>query len=137
MTGVTSLDTLANGVVASHVATQDTGLSLVAAASRLGVSPRTLRRRIQRSEVVAELVQGGHGAEYRVWLGRTPDRPATVQASQRGEPALSRLATLLEATQRDLVAKAEAAAMWQGRAIALEQQVAQLQAQLALPAPAE
>jgi DNA-directed RNA polymerase specialized sigma24 family protein len=61
---VDTLHTGQNGAVAS----QDGGLTLAEAASRLGVAPRTVRRRIQREEIVAELVQGDHGAEYRVWL---------------------------------------------------------------------
>jgi hypothetical protein len=134
------VDTLHTGQNGS-VASQDGGLTLAEAASRLGVAPRTVRRRIQRSEIVAELVQGDHGAEYRVWLdrtpARTPDRPTAGQGSQRGEPALSRLAGMLETAQRELVAKAEAAAMWQARAELLAERVKALEAQLALPPPAD
>src|SRR6266508_4055616 len=46
----------------------DAGMTITAAAQVLGVSEKTIRRRIGRGELVAERVERPHGFEYRVQL---------------------------------------------------------------------
>ncbi len=57
------------------------GLSIAQAASKLGVSTRTVRRYIKAGKIKAELVDGRFGEEYRI-LGLPPE---LYQAKPEGE----------------------------------------------------
>jgi excisionase family DNA binding protein len=115
---------------------QDTWLTIAEAATQLGCSVDTIRRRIRRGEVVAEQVPTQRGPAWRVKLGTLLGSQPTV-GSMLGSNAMHveapLLAQLLADAQAELVRKAEAAAMWQARAEFLAGQLEQ--AQLALAAP--
>ncbi len=118
------------------------GLSVAAAADRLGVTPDTVRGRLHRGTLYGEKV----GAEWRVFLpdaeAPAADRQATQQppaAAQQGATVDQQAATVArQATDRaddgplvDLVSDlarrneelAAAAAMWQARAAHLEERL--------------
>lgn len=131
-------------------ATQDNasrGLTIAEAAAQLGVSVDTIRRRVKRGELQAEQVQTERGPLWRVMLDgppgvhsapsttvpSTPGMPSNpaVHAMQPERPELLKSLEMLERAQSDVVAKAEAAAMWQTRAELLALQVQQRDRELA------
>jgi excisionase family DNA binding protein len=119
-------------------AEQAEGLTIAEAASQLGCSVDTIRRRIRRGELVAQQVPTQRGPAWRVTLGTLPGTLPTV-GSTLGSAAMHveapLLAQLLADAQAELVRKAEAAAMWQARAEMLAGQVERLQLALAAPKP--
>jgi hypothetical protein len=121
----------------------DGWVSIVEAARRLRVSPATVRRRIKLGQLEAELHQGRRGPEYRVRL--PPEQPdathetvhdRVVEGSDVTQPApdpmqtVAHLLSLVERQQAELIARAESNAAWAARAELLEQQVAELRAEL-------
>ena len=44
-------------------------LTIAEYAEHVGLSQSTIRRKIRRGELAAELVEGPYGQEYRIWLG--------------------------------------------------------------------
>jgi excisionase family DNA binding protein len=120
-------------------AQQDDGLTIAEAASQLGCSVDTIRRRIRRGELDAQQVPTQHGPAWRIMLGMLPGTVPTVVGSTLGSAAMHveapLLAQLLADAQAELVRKAEAAAMWQARAEMLAGQVERLQLALEAPKP--
>jgi excisionase family DNA binding protein len=129
-------------------------LSAAEAARACGVSERTIRRWVAAGRLAADLsgptlrVAAGDLAAWRDHMsGQAPAgqaRPDVRQAAGTGHstfvtdtetarPDLTALVTLIAELQQQLVAKAEAAAMWQARATLLADQLAALQ-QPTLPA---
>ncbi len=111
------------------------------AAQRLGCTEKTIRRRIQGGSLVSRSIPIPGGTRYEVQLDSTADRPSPKTARKsipRSIPSpvdsgelVKIVAILTEEThelRRELVSKAEAAAMWQARA-------EMLAGQLALQAP--
>ena len=89
----------------------DNTLSLVEAAERLGVSERTVLRRIQKGALSAYKVETPHGQAWRITLDSTPDSapPAAnvtpTKASVRGDTdETTALVKLLEDERRERAA---------------------------------
>jgi excisionase family DNA binding protein len=152
---------------AEHAAQEPTSsnwLTIAEAAAALGVSVDTVRRRLKRGELQAEQVPTERGPVWRVCVNglagvpsvpgsnghSTPGTPSSaaehaMHESVEMRPELLRALEMLERAQSDVVAKAEAAAMWQTRAELLGLQVQQRDRELAdvreelraLQAPAE
>jgi hypothetical protein len=119
-------------------------LPLAEAALELGISTDTARRRLRKQQLVGEQRPTPQGFTWWVRLGgvaevgSAPDPHAAQVAGSPRRPAQAgvvELVDLVDRLQSDLVAKAEAAAMWQARAEFLASQLEQ--AQLALAAPRE
>ena len=119
----------------------DGWVTLAEAATLLGLSVDTVRRRVKRGELEARMVPTERGAAYRVRLPSALDTAPTVgspepmvgsapmQAASGAEA--SELAALVRDLQAELLRRTEAAALWQGRALMLEARVRALEA----PAP--
>ena len=110
----------------------DRWLSLAEAARALGISEKTARRRAKAGQFEARHVPTSHGPAWQVRV------PGTVPTEGRVDGAGTRAATMLELVRLvgDLQAKAEAAAMWQGRAETLAHQLAEARETIrALAAP--
>ena len=110
-------------------------LSLHEAAHRLGLTPQTVRRRLKRGELEARQVPTRTGPAYQVRLSSGPG--SSDQASQQTTLVDSgELINLIRDLQGQLLARTEAAAMWQARAELLAGQVADLREHVrALEAP--
>jgi excisionase family DNA binding protein len=126
-------------------------VTVAAAAERLAVSERTVRRMIARGQLAAVR----HGHEWAIPLralnghGQIDGRTVTPTATVAGCPTtatdtrtvaalvamLQDLQTRLAEAQAETTAKAEAAALWQGRAGVLADELEHARRQLALPAP--
>jgi hypothetical protein len=113
-------------------------LSLTEASTALSVSVKTVRRRVHAGTLQSRQVGTQHGPAYEVWLPTvSPNGHSTFQGSlgQGTHGQGNHAATMLELVhlvgrlQTELVAKAEAAAMWQERCRVLEDRLQ------ALPAP--
>jgi len=132
-------------------------LSAHAAAARLGVSDRTVRRWIAAGRLRADKAAGefqialedlatltGHGAAAAAAAEHTQDTAAASAAEGsrlNAAPAaatsdLSALVALIERQQAQLLERTEAAAMWQARARMLEERVLALEAPRPEPEPA-
>jgi excisionase family DNA binding protein len=115
-------------------------LSLAEAAAVLGVSVRTLRRRVTSGEIQRRRTDG-RVLFFVPWAATVATDAVTVAQTMAEEaatmhPAVTALERAL-AAERERASQAEqAAAMYQERARGLEQEVERLSAQLALPAPA-
>jgi excisionase family DNA binding protein len=125
-------------------------LSAHAAAARLGVSDRTVRRWIASGRLKADKAAGefqialedldtltGHGAAAAAASGQDPDNAAasdTEGSRLDAAPAaalsaeLVALVALIERQQAQLLERTEAAAMWQARAQVLDERVRALEA---------
>ena len=132
-------------------------LSAHAAAARLGVSDRTVRRWIASGRLRADKAAGefqitledldtlaGHAAAAAAAPGHEPDTaaaPATEGSRLGAAPAaalsadLSGLIAMIERQQEQLLERTEAAAMWQARAMMLEERMKALEAPKEAPAP--
>jgi hypothetical protein len=146
-------------------------VSLAEAASQLGVSVQTLRRRIKDDQLRARKVDSPYGPAWEVSLSkleRVPNTPAHILDREvntddvdQGEsptlenelssfdeggrstveqgvspPGVVEALELIQKLQQEVVAKAEAASLWQGRAEVLTLQLAQAQDTIkALEAP--
>jgi hypothetical protein len=114
-------------------------VSIQAASQRLGLLPITVRRRIRKGELEAELHAGPKGDEYRVRLPGeyAGDQPESTQPSTQVLTDMLELITQqqaeLRAMQADLVARAEDAATWKAKAELLEQQARSLERQVDEP----
>ncbi len=138
----------------------DPGLTIAQAADALGISVKTVRRRIRMGQLKTRTVQGRNGPEHRVdQVDRTNDHRQSDHSQRdqghdqshsdqgrrdRGHDQghaptvdISSLVALVEKLNEQLVQKSEAAAMWQTRATVLAEQIDALRDQLALPAPTE
>ncbi len=83
----------------------DSGLSLTDAAAQLGISERTVIRRIKDSTIIGKKIGEGRGGVWRVYLDGQSDRPAAaVSDSQRAPPEVLRLLELLEDERRERAA---------------------------------
>ena len=135
-------------------------VSLNEAATQLGVSVQTLRRRIKDDQVRARKVDSPYGPAWEVSLSKV-ERVVNTEGSDQGgsstvENELSGfdeggsstvdngLSThgmvealqIIQQLQQEVVAKAEVASLWQGRAEVLTMQLAQAQDTIkALEAP--
>jgi hypothetical protein len=134
-----------------------TWLTIAQAAERAGVSADSVRRRLKRGQIPSRLVTTPYGPTWQVWLDPLPSSvagdpppadayPPSIAIPTEGPPAAATLPGELEGgplerldrMQADLVAKAEAAAMWQARAEMLAGELADARGQLlALQAPQE
>jgi hypothetical protein len=115
----------------------DLWLFLPDAALHLNLAPQTIRRKIKRGELESRQVQTKTGMAYQV---RLVDRPALSAQATPSQPihGLSEMVSLLKATQAELLARTEAASLWQARAEFLAGQLQQRDEQLkALQAPRE
>jgi hypothetical protein len=131
-------------------------LALSQASPRLGLSVQTLRRRIKDKQIQARQVTTPFGTMWEVWIPMLDsDGEGMVNTvAQDGQSASSssemvealRLISKLQEENKNLVmefkseiiAKAEAAAMWQARADVLQLQLSQMQQKvLMLEAPKE
>ena len=102
------------------------------AARRLSVAPQTVRRKLKRGEFESRQVPTRTGLAYQVRLVGDQPLPAQPMLDQPTQGVVE-LIGLVRDLQADVMARTEAAAMWQARA---EMLTAQLdQAQLALEAP--
>jgi len=132
-------------------------LTIAEAAAALGVSVDTVRRRVRRGELAAEQVQTERGPVWRLSVHAVPSVLSTPSTSVPGTPSsnghstlgtpgsaaehamhdqplrpeLLKALELLERAQVEVVAKAEAAAMWQTRAELLAVQLQQRDRELA------
>ena len=110
----------------------DRWLSLAEAARALGVSEKTARRRAKAGQLEARQVPTAHGPAWQVRVpGAVPDAGGVDSPGTQA-------ATVLELVRLvgELQAKAEAAAMWQGRAETLAVQFAEARETIrALQAP--
>jgi predicted site-specific integrase-resolvase len=104
-------------------------VSIQVASQRLGISPVSVRRWIRRGKLEAELQPGRKGTEYRVKLPAeyAGDQPPASQVSTQ---VISEMLAVITRQQADLVARSESNAAWAARAELLEQQVAELRAEL-------
>jgi hypothetical protein len=97
-------------------------LQLPQAAVELGVSPRTLRRRVKDGQVQARMVPSAHGPRYEVWLATAePLEPRPSEVATHDQPDMSSLTALLEkvlANQQH----------WMERAIRAEERLLALEA---------
>jgi DNA polymerase III subunit gamma/tau len=125
----------------------DGWLTLTEAATLLGLSVDTVRRRVKRGELEARMVPTPHGAAWRVRPPSAPTLGATVVPTVdatpgaapmqvAGAPAMGELVGLVGRLHDENRALAEAAATWQTRAEVLALQLEDARAQLALSAPA-
>jgi hypothetical protein len=83
------------------IAPEQPTLTLSEAAQALGVAPKTVRHRIKRGEIAADLVEGPHGPEYRVpasaihgagnGTATAAAAPASWAASPAGHPTADSL----------------------------------------------
>jgi excisionase family DNA binding protein len=123
-------------------------LTLTEAATLLGLSVDTVRRRVKRGELEARMVPTPHGAAWRVRPPSAPTVGATVVPTvdatpgaapmqAAGGPAMGELVGLVGRLHDENRALAEAAATWQTRAEVLALQLEDARAQLALGAPAD
>ena len=130
-------------------------LSAHAAAARLGVSDRTVRRWIASGRLRADKAAGefqitledldtltGHAAAAAAAPGHEPDNaaaPATEGSRLDAAPAaalsadLSGLIAMIERQQEQLLERTEAAGMWQARAMMLEERMKALEAPKPVP----
>ena len=127
--------------------TAERWVPLAEAARELQVSVDTLRRRLRKGELVGEQRPTPQGFVWWVciddaaYLGSAPGPHAAhlgtspTQHAYAPAPGVVELVQLVSKLQADVVAKAEAAAMWQARAEVLASQLEQ--AQRALEAPKE
>jgi hypothetical protein len=109
-----------------------TWLTLAEAAHQLGISEKTARRRAKAGQLEARQVPTQHGPTWQVRL------PNGVPTDGRVDSGGTQAATLLELVRLvgELQAKAETAAMWQGRAETLAERLALAESRLAaLQAP--
>ena len=125
---------------------EDGWVTLAEAATLLGLSVDTVRRRVKRGELEAQMVPTERGAAYRV---RLPSAPGPAPSVGSPEPTVgsvprqdangaeaAELAALVRDLQADLLRRTEAAAVWQTRADLLAMQLEQARAELrALQAP--
>ena len=135
---------------------RDGSFTVKAAAARLGVSERTIRRRIKDRVIDAQQVPTAQGYEWRVYLD-TPavqvDTPSTrhagkldgtpVQPTGTATPELMKALEMVDRLQQEKTELAAAAAHWQARAqeaerraLHAEEQVKLLMAPQDAPAPA-
>jgi excisionase family DNA binding protein len=123
-------------------------LTLTEAATLLGLSVDTVRRRVKRGELEARMVPTPHGAAWRVRLPSAPTVGATVvqtvgatlgaaPTQATGGPPMGELVGLVGRLHDENRALAEAAATWQTRAELLAAQLEDARAQLALSAPTD
>jgi len=113
-------------------------LALRAAAARLGISEKTLRRRVKAGHTEGRQVGTQHGPAWQVWVPMT-----TPQATLDGQgthvdqgPGLLELVRLVDRLQTDVRERSEAATVWQARAEMLAHQLAASEDRLrALEAP--
>ena len=121
-------------------------LTLQLASQKLGTSVQTLRRKVKAGKVKSRQVETVHGLAYEVWV--VTDYPSLErvgwEASPKAESAESLdIQALLHKLQdensklhQEVMAKAEAASLWQGRAEVLSLQLGQAQETIkALEAP--
>ena len=118
-------------------------------AEHVGLSQSTVRRKIRRGELAAELVEGPYGQEYRIWLGDqtvhheprgwSPDGDLGAhhgdQADYRPASGLGELVALVERQQQTILELSGRCGWLQsenqqllGRVQSLEEQVALLSA---------
>jgi hypothetical protein len=103
--------------VTNHVSDSlsDSGLSLTDAAAQLGISERTVIRRIKDGTITGKKIGEGRGGVWRVYLDGLSDRPAPVSDSHRqmsdsvsdtqpASPEVLRLLQLLEDERQDRAA---------------------------------
>ena len=121
-------------------ATEDGWVTLAEAATLLGLSVDTVRRRVKRGELEARMVPTDRGAAYRVRLPSAPDTVPTVgselptvgsmpmQGSNSAEAA--ELAALVRELKADLAQATATAGLWQDRAEVLAHQLEQARAEL-------
>jgi hypothetical protein len=90
----------------------DQWLSLADAASALGISEKTVRRRAKAGQIEARQTPGQHGLAWQVRL------PTGIPTVDRVDSGVTQPTALLELVRMvaELQPKAEAAAMWQARA---------------------
>ena len=123
-------------------------LGLKAAAGRLGLSEKTVRKRAKNGGYPSRLVTTPFGERYEVLVDSPttpPDSTPRLTTPPDSTPDVGLLIGLVEqlradlvASQADVVARAEAAAMWQARAEMLAGQLADLREHVrALEAPRE
>jgi hypothetical protein len=109
-------------------------LPLAEASVQLGVSIKTARRRLKAGELVARQVSTAHGQAYEIWLptnGAEATQTSTVNGvtTQRVDDATTlELVRLVDRLQRENMQLA-------GLVGSLQERNANLEAQLALPAP--
>ena len=117
-------------------------ITLAEASERSGISVDALRRQVKRGRLSSRQEQTRYGPTWLVSAGVLPSAPARVDGAPRvgatvGAEGGAMLALVEQNRQLqvELVAKAEAAAMWQARAEMLMGQVRQLQLALEAPKP--
>jgi hypothetical protein len=118
-------------------------LGLKAAAVRLGLSEKTVRKRAKNGGVPSRLVFTPFGDRYEVLVESSTSALITTPLATTPRPSTPDVAGLvalaeqlrfdLMASQAALIARTEAAAVWQARAEFLAGQVQQLQAALEAP----
>jgi hypothetical protein len=109
-------------------------LGLRDAARALGISEKTARRWVKAGQLRGRQVPTQHGAAWEAWV------PGGVDAAGRVDGGGTQAMTMLELVRLvgELQAKAESAAMWQGRAELLAAELASARATIrALEAPRE
>ena len=65
-------------------------LTIAEYAEHVGLSQSTIRRKIRRGELAAELVEGPYGQEYRIWLGDQAVHQAPGGRSSDGDLGVHR-----------------------------------------------
>jgi hypothetical protein len=119
----------------------DEWVTLAEASERSGLSVDALRRQVKRGRLLSRQEQTRYGPTWLVSAGALPSASARVDSAPtvgarvgvEGGAAVLALVEHNKQLQAELVAKAEAAAMWQARAEFLAGQLEQ--AQRALEAP--
>jgi excisionase family DNA binding protein len=135
-----------------HDAQHDGSLTIAEAASQLGISSDTVRRRIRRGELAAVQVHTPNGPAWRVTLGALHSASSTLGSnahsavqtlhgalcaapSRPSDAEAGYLADLVRQLAERAEANAAAAAMWQARAEHQAERDQALEQLRALPAP--
>ena len=129
-------------------------LTIAEYAERAGVSEFTVRRKICRSELLTEIVDGPYGPEYRILLAEQPDRRGRLEHAQERQavravggpplhngkgslhrttdPDIGELITLVREQQQTILELADRCGFLAARVQSLEEEIRSLTASVSL-----
>ena len=114
-----------------------TWFTLAEAGRALGVSEKTVRRRVKAGQVQGRQIPTQRGPAWQVWLPTTVDNEVRVDSTVPRTDDQARTMLELVRLVGDLQTKAEAAAMWQARAELLAERLTAAEDRLAIAAPVQ